>query len=126
MKFTIPFPPVTKKNSQQIYINRKTGKRFVTQSDRYKEYERVSCLALNGSYRKKIDLPVNLAATFYMPTARRVDLVNLIEALQDVLVKAGVLEDDNSKIIVSTDGSRVKLDRKNPRTEVEITRETAD
>jgi Holliday junction resolvase RusA-like endonuclease len=56
-----------------------------------------------------------------MPTQRRVDLVNLIEALQDVLVKAGVLADDNSSIVVSTDGSRVALDRRNPRTEVEIT-----
>ena len=126
MKFTIPFPPVTKKNSQQIYINRRTGKRFVTQSDRYKEYENASCLALNGSYRKKIDFPVNLAATFFMPTARRVDLVNLIEALQDVLVKAQVLADDNSQIVVSTDGSRVAIDRQNPRTEVEITREATD
>lgn len=61
-----------------------------------------------------------------MPTARRVDLVNLIEALQDVLVKAQVLADDNSQIVVSTDGSRVKLDRRHPRTEVDITREAAD
>lgn len=122
MKFTIPFPPVTKKNSQQIYINKKTGKRFVSQSKQYKEYERASCFALNGTYRKKIDFPINLAAVFFMPTARRVDLVNLIEALQDVLVKAGMLADDNSKIVVSTDGSRVAIDRKHPRTEVEITR----
>lgn len=121
MKFTIPFSPVTKKNSQQICINRKTGKRFISQSEQYKAYERASCLALNGSYRKNIDFPINLAATFFMPTQRRVDLVNLIEALQDVLVKAGVLADDNSSIVVSTDGSRVALDRRNPRTEVEIT-----
>ena len=126
MKFTIPFPPVTKKSSQQIYINKRTGKRFVTQSDRYKSYEYASCLSIKPLYRKKIDFPVNLAATFFMPTARRVDLVNLIEALQDVLVKAQVLADDNSQIVVSTDGSRVKLDRKRPRTEVEITREAAD
>jgi Holliday junction resolvase RusA-like endonuclease len=55
-----------------------------------------------------------------MPTQRRVDLANLIEALQDILVAAHVLADDNCKIVVSTDGSRVFYDKSNPRTEVEI------
>ena len=32
-----------------------------------------------------------------------------------------VIEDDNSKIVVSTDGSRVRYAKFNPRTEVEIT-----
>lgn len=121
MKFTIPFSPVTKKNSQQIRRNFKTGKPFIAQSDQYIAYEKDCMFAITGAYRIKIDYPVNLAATFYMPTARRVDLVNLIEALQDVLVRAGVLTDDNSQIVVSTDGSRVLLDRKHPRTEIEIT-----
>jgi Holliday junction resolvase RusA-like endonuclease len=57
-----------------------------------------------------------------MPSKRRVDLANLTEALQDVLVKANVLEDDNSEIVVSTDGSRVKYDKARPRTEIIITR----
>lgn len=57
-----------------------------------------------------------------MPARRRVDLCNLHEALCDVLVKYGVLEDDNSNIVVSMDGSRVFYDKENPRTEVEIER----
>ena len=68
-----------------------------------------------------IDQPVNVAAKFYMPTRRRVDLTNLNEALHDILVHYGVLSDDNAKIIVSTDGSRVYWDKDNPRTEVIIT-----
>ena len=55
-----------------------------------------------------------------MPTRRRVDLVNLLEATDDVLVHYGVLEDDNSNIIVSHDGSRVFYDKENPRTEIYI------
>jgi len=120
IKFTIPFPPITKKNHQQIRRNFKTGKPFIAQSEQYIAYEKACMLAINGAYRKNIDYPVNLTALFYMPTARRVDLVNLIEALQDILVRAGVLTDDNSKIIASTDGSRVLFDRDHPRTEVEI------
>ena len=37
-----------------------------------------------------------------------------------MLVKYGVIEDDNSRIIVSMDGSRVRYDKENPRTEVTI------
>lgn len=55
-----------------------------------------------------------------MPTRRRVDLCNLHEALCDVLVKFGVVQDDNCKIIASMDGSRVLYDKENPRTEVYI------
>lgn len=124
MKFTIPFSPITKKNHQQIRRNHKTGKPFIAQSEQYIAYEEACMLFIrskNGAYREKIDYPVNLTALFYMPTERNVDLVNLLEALQDVLVRAWVLKDDNSKIVLSTDGSRVLLDRKNPRTEVTIT-----
>jgi Holliday junction resolvase RusA-like endonuclease len=56
-----------------------------------------------------------------MPTHRRVDLTNLLEALNDILVKYGVIEDDNSNVVVSVDGSRVLYDKENARTEVEIT-----
>lgn len=55
-----------------------------------------------------------------MPTRRRVDLVNLQEALCDILVKYGVLKDDNRNIVATMDGSMVLYDKENPRTEVEI------
>lgn len=57
-----------------------------------------------------------------MPTRRRVDLVNLEQALLDILVKYNVIEDDNSKIVFSMDGSYVDYDKENPRTEVFIWR----
>ena len=37
-----------------------------------------------------------------------------------MLVRAGVLADDHSGIIAAHDGSRVRLDRENPRVEIEI------
>ena len=63
---------------------------------------------------------MNVRCIYYMKTARWVDLANLIEATCDILVKAHVLEDDNSKIVSAHDGSRVELDRENPRVEIEI------
>ena len=120
ISMTIPLVPITKKNSQRIVINRKTGRPFIVPSDKYKEYERDA-----GYFLKRkgelIEEPVNVQALYYMPTRRRVDLINLHEALHDILVHYEVLKDDDSRIIVSTDGSRVLYDKDHPRSEVIIT-----
>ena len=110
---------MTKKNSQQIYRNSKTGKPFISQSDRYKDYEEACKYILKPL---RISHKVNIKAVYYMKTRRKVDLVNLHSALHDVLVACKVLEDDNFKIIHSTDGSYVDYDKDNPRTEVEISK----
>ena len=55
-----------------------------------------------------------------MKTKRKCDLTNLLECADDVLVKAGILVDDNYTIIESHDGSRVHYDKENPRTEIII------
>lgn len=119
--FTIPLAPVTKKNSQRI-LRKKNGGAFIAPSEKYKEYEEnaVALIRFKG-VPPVSDWPVNVKAVFYMPTARRCDLVNLLEALDDVLVTAGILPDDNYKVIAGHDGSRVEVDRDEPRTEVIIT-----
>ena len=119
IEFTIPLPPITKKNSQRIV---RCGKSFrVLPSEPYQRYEEAA-LKLLPRQRPLIEWPVEVKALFYMPTRRRVDLTNLLEALDDVLVKARILDDDNCRIIASHDGSRVLYDKTNPRTEVTITR----
>lgn len=92
---------------------------MVIPSKQYRQYESDCFPFMPKIY---INYPVNVKAMYYMPTKRRVDLCNLHEALCDVLVKHGVLEDDNSSIVVSMDGSRVFYDKENPRTEIEIER----
>ena len=37
---TIPLVPISKKNSQQILINKATGKPFIMPSKKYREYEK--------------------------------------------------------------------------------------
>lgn len=119
IKFTIPLCPITKKNSQRILINPGTRKPFIAQSEKYKEYEKACGWFIHGK-GEKINEPVTVKCLFYMPTKRRVDLTNLLEAIDDILVKYEVLEDDHSGIIYSHDGSRVLYDKENPRTEVTI------
>jgi Holliday junction resolvase RusA-like endonuclease len=120
MKFTIPLTPVTKKNHGQIIMCH--GKPIMLPSKQYAQYENDCKIFLPRG--KPIDKPINIKAVYYMPTRRKIDLINLHSALHDVLVKHQVIADDNSNIIASTDGSRVEYDKENPRTEVEITEVT--
>lgn len=119
IKFTIPLAPVTKKNSQRIVINRATGRPMIMPSAKYKEYE-VKAAFFIPRPPQPINKPVNVKCLFYMPTRRKVDLTNLLEAIDDILVRRGVLADDDYTIIESHDGSRVFYDKNNPRTEVII------
>lgn len=117
MKFTIFLAPITKKNHSQIITVK--GRPVLIPSKQYKQYEK-DCKIFIPNH-EPIDKPMNVQALYYMPTRRRVDLCNLHNALHDMLVHHGLLADDNSKIIVSTDGSRVLYSKENPRTEITIT-----
>lgn len=116
---TIPLNPKTKKNSQEIHRNPYTGKPFVAQSKAYTEYEQ-ACGYFLRKPNKPINTPVNVKCVFYRESRIRCDLTNLLEAIDDVLVSYGVLSDDNFTVIASHDGSRVFIDRDNPRTEITI------
>lgn len=111
----IPLEPVTKKNSQRIVM---AGARpIIIPSKAYKQYEKDASLFLRPL---GIDYPVNIKCLFYMKTHRRVDLTNLLEAIDDVMVKAGTIKDDNYNIVAGHDGSRVLYDKDYPRTEIFI------
>lgn len=119
MKLTFYGDPRTKKNSARILKSR-SGRPFVAPSKAFEDYQE-SCLWQLRTPHRPISARVNVCCVYYMATARRVDLANLIEATTDILVHAKVLEDDNSRIVAGHDGSRVLIDRKNPRAEITIT-----
>ena len=120
IKFTVKLPPISKKNSQQIFTNGKTGKPFIMPSAKYKEYER-NAMWFIPRQAQPINYPVNIKCLFYVPTKRKCDLTNMLEAIDDTMVKRGLLADDNYTVIEAHDGSRVLYDKENPRTEVYIT-----
>lgn len=118
IKFTIPLPPISKKNSQQIFRPNGMNRPIIVPSKKYKEYEETALYYIPKNIF--INAPVNIKCLFYMPTKRKCDLTNLLEAIDDVMVKARLLADDNYTVIESHDGSRVLYDKDNPRTEVYI------
>lgn len=128
LHYTIPLDPRTKKNHQRIAG---TGKRcpvckrylrqYVLQSRVHDEYKRKAIRFLAGQLEEPISAPVQVTYLFYMKTHRIVDKSGLMQAADDLLVEAGILADDNSRILVSHDGTRVLYDKENPRTEIYIT-----
>lgn len=113
--------PITKKNSQQILYNRTTGRRFIGPSKQFNGYKRDFLLqARRFRPLKPISAPICVKAVYYMPTKHKVDLTNLMNATHDLLQDAKIIADDSSDIVKSVDGSRVELDRENPRVEITI------
>ena len=126
--YTIPLPPVTKKNSPQIiYIGKKCPACHrgyaarVMPSAAYIKYQRAAEWYLTPKPQTPLAGHYCVTTVFYMPTRRKCDLSNLIEAVHDLLVHAKILADDNYAIIASVDGSRVFYDKETPRTEITIT-----
>lgn len=123
IKFTLPIRPVTKKNSGQIITV--GGFPRLIPSKQYLQFEK-DCQPYFKQVLNQIgqiDYPINLQAVFYVETKRRIDLPNLLNAVDDAMVKSELILDDNRDIIASHDGSRVYHDKFNPRIEIEITRQ---
>lgn len=127
IEFTIPVHPVSKKNSQQIItLKTKYGKsrNIIIPSKKYKEFES-DCMPFLYQVKTQagvIDFPVNMAVTFFVSKKLKYDLTNLLEAIDDAAVKAGLISDDNRDIIAGHDNSRVLYDKSNPRIEISITK----
>lgn len=117
LEIIIPVIPRSKKNSQEIVFNRSTGKRMVIQNKRYKEFEKL-CKKYIPLIEKPINFPINLQCKFFVQDARKRDIANYLEAIQDILVKYGILEDDNYNIVSSLNGCCMQIDRENPRVEI--------
>ena len=122
MTLTLYGDPRTKKNSREAnYWGR------ITQPSKAYQCFRADCLKqITGQYRQRISTPVNVRCLFYMKkdyitTKAVIDLVGLLQAIDDILTDAGVIEDDCCRIVAGHDGSRVRHDKENPRVEIEIT-----
>lgn len=121
ISFVLPVSPRTKKNNGQIVMRGKYP--VLLPSKQYQVFER-ECLPYLNHVKQTagvIDYPVNVECSFFMETRRRVDLPNLLNAIDDAMVKSGLIVDDNRDIIAAHDGSRVLHDKFYPRIEVKIT-----
>ena len=123
--YRIPLRPITKKNSQRIVLIH--GRPAVIPSSQYKRYEKEALLFLRA-VAMPIESPVNIAYTYWFHPNKDgsipkqpPDLTNLMEATDDILIKAGIIKDDNCMIVRMHDGSKVFYDPVHEEcTEIEI------
>lgn len=118
---TIKGQPRPKKNSMQ-FKRLRNGRTVLLQSDTYNQYKDIFLLQIQSVWKNQepIAQQVNVKCVYYRSDNRKCDLVNLQNGTLDLLVEAGVLEDDNFKIVYSMDGSRIFYDKDNPRVEITI------
>lgn len=121
IKFIIPVVPRSKKNNGQIVMRGKYP--ILLPSKSYLQFEK-ECLPYLNRVKAQIGVvnyPINLKCIFYTDTRRKIDLPNLLNAIDDAMVTSGLIVDDNRDIIAGHDGSRVYHDKISPRLEIEIT-----
>ena len=123
----IPLDTRTKKNSMTIAGSGpkcpacgKRKKQYVRQGHANTAYTAQAAQYLMPKPPRPLQGPVWIQYRVYMKTRRRVDDLNLYASLDDLLVKEGVLQDDNISIIRCRDGSFVDYDKEHPRAEIEI------
>lgn len=114
--FTILGSIPSKKNSRPCFW--RNGRQYNVPSSAYTKWEKEAIRSLGQvSLIEKVSC---ITMTLYPPTKRKADLGNKFESLADMLVKAGVLQDDNyfvvPKVVLIFGG----VDKENPRAEVEI------
>ena len=95
LKLKIEGAPVTKKNSQRVFTV--GGHLKIMPSKNYKEYEEMALRQLMAQPTPvaPISVPVTVTCVYRMPTHWRVDLVNLLEATDDILTRARIIEDED-------------------------------
>lgn len=118
MKYVITGSPRTKKS--HIRIVRIRGRPVPIQAKANAAWGKMATeqLQVQNVGNPAISIPVAVRATFYREK-RLGDLVNFMQALADALEGAGVVEND--RLVESWDGTRMDVDRENPRVELEVT-----
>ena len=119
-RFTLKSAPRTKKNHGIITTRGKSPR--MLPSKQFSAWNRIAQVELArvraDSRGFPIEFNVNVRAWFYRD-AERGDACNFYEALADALQEGRIVVNDSQ--IVSWDGSRLLVDKENPRVEVWIT-----
>jgi Holliday junction resolvase RusA-like endonuclease len=118
----------SKKNSKRIIRNRNTGKSMIISSQAYQDSELDFLYQLENDVNKTNwelmlkanqdiygnQYPLHLNFKIYRQTKRSFDYNNIIQGLQDLMVKAEYLPDDNANYLIPS-FTPYEVDKHNPR-----------
>lgn len=115
MEITIPGQTPSQKNNKQIIPSRPPR---LVDNPRVKLWRKDTAKFLRETYKEDLkDKQVIAIYTFYMKDRTRRDIDNMISSCNDALVEAGILSDDNWKVL-RIGGAEAHLDKENPRAEI--------
>lgn len=106
----------SKKNSRNLFI--RNGKQVNIPNKKYLEWEQNAMQELS-IYKGQADGKVMIDYMFYVVDRRRRDLSNMIQSVEDVLVKKGLIKDDAWEY-VCIGSADAAVDKDNPRVEFSI------
>lgn len=93
--FTIEGRVASKKNSKRLLTNWRTGQMFIGSSVAFKHFESEAVDSLEELARKnKLKPPYITSYRFEMRGKAGTDLDNMIASINDIMEKAGLIEDD--------------------------------
>ena len=107
----------SKKNSRVITM--RGGKVRSFPSKRYKEWEEYAIPKMKEG-KVSFGGPVHIICKFWMGSNRRSDLDNRLASICDALKEAGVIEDDNWKVVKHIEGIAMGVEKNAPRVEIVI------
>lgn len=110
--------PSKKNNLRRIQVK---GRLITAPSVQYCDWEQENILEVRLLSINELKPPYSIAYKVYAPDKRVSDLTNKIEGVNDCLVKAGVIKDDNWFLLNQLSVVFAGVDKGSPRIEVEIT-----
>lgn len=123
MTITIPVELYSTKNGQQIIYSKKQQRLMVIKKVVAKRQEstlKVLLMANKRTWDKMVEgkpYPLKVGFYIYRKTKRRWDWINILQGLQDAMVKANYLPDDNASYLTPY-CLGWSVDKDNPRVEI--------
>lgn len=98
----------------------KSGRMMILPSKAYKIWEEDALWQVKAQRVSPVIGPVKLKMGIWAKNLRSSDLENKVSSIQDMLVKAGILPDDDWKSVPKIEAEYLGVDRQMPRCEVEL------
>lgn len=117
MKLEISGQVPSLKNQKQLFLNRRTGKMFISSSKASKEWVKDALLQLRGKTPVNT-YPIAVTMVFYFKGQHRKDLDNCASSVLDVLKSSGVIVDDDWKHVCPITIDCGGVDKSDPRVEI--------
>lgn len=114
IELTIPGFPVSKKNSRQ---NFKSGRSIP--SERHRMWEQMAVAECQALYKGPMVKQCEVESYMVLPDRRRRDYDNMHTSILDMLVAAGILEDDsNQHVLKNTNSGEIDTEQDHGSTKI--------